>query len=376
MKKTIGLLLLCLIGSFSLMAQAKLGITLTNPSNMQRRDEVVVLNWAGILAKYPGIDTANFKVMDAGTKKEVPFQLERQGKSAIQNLLLQVSLKANATAKLNIVAGKPTTVVAKTYARFVPERFDDFAWENDKAAFRMYGKALETRKDNAFGMDHWSKRTSKLILNEWYKKNDYHTDHGEGMDYYHVGLTLGGGDIAPIVKDSIYYPKNYHHWKVLDNGPLRSTFELGYDEWDVAGKQVKVVKKISLDAGSQLNRIEATYTYSGGGDLPVVIGIIKRADPGMILMDEQKGLLGYWEPVHGADGTTGVGTIVLGGKTSMGADQMHFLTRTTAQSGQPLVYYSGSAWDRAKEINNGQQWFNYLTNFKAKLVQPIKVALN
>ena len=30
-----------------------------------------------------------------------------------------------------------------TYARFVPERSDDFAFENDKVAFRIYGPALK-----------------------------------------------------------------------------------------------------------------------------------------------------------------------------------------------------------------------------------------
>ena len=29
---------------------------------------------------------------------------------------------------------------------YVPERKDDFAWENDKIAFRAYGKALRKTK--------------------------------------------------------------------------------------------------------------------------------------------------------------------------------------------------------------------------------------
>ena len=32
-----------------------------------------------------------------------------------------------------------------TYARFVPEREDDFAWENDLVAFRAYGPAMRRR---------------------------------------------------------------------------------------------------------------------------------------------------------------------------------------------------------------------------------------
>ena len=32
----------------------------------------------------------------------------------------------------------------RAHGRFVRERFDDFAWENDRIAHRMYGKGLET----------------------------------------------------------------------------------------------------------------------------------------------------------------------------------------------------------------------------------------
>jgi len=32
----------------------------------------------------------------------------------------------------------------RAYGRFVRERFDDFRWENDRIAHRMYAKALET----------------------------------------------------------------------------------------------------------------------------------------------------------------------------------------------------------------------------------------
>jgi hypothetical protein len=377
MNKLIGFLLMFPAFCAPVMAQntaAKATITLSNPSKLDRTNAVVAVSWSSIMAKYPRIDTANFKVVNAVTKKEVPFQLEHRGQAVIQNLLLQVSLKANGTAKLSVVPGKPAAVVRKTYGRYVPERYDDFAWENDKVAFRMYGKALEVRKDNAFGMDVWVKRTGKLVINDWYKTGDYHTDHGDGMDYYSVGLTLGAGDIAPFVKDSVYFAKNYHHWKVLDNGPLRTTFELGYDAWDVAGKSVKVVKTISLDAGSHMNRVEAVYSYSGDA-LPVVIGIVKRKEAGTILMDEQQGITGYWEPQHGADGTTGVATIVLGEQLSMDIDKTHLLTHTSAKNGEPVIYYNGSAWSKANEITNAQVWFNYLNNFKQQLQQPLKVSL-
>lgn len=373
------LMLMLLTGvSLNSMGQentVKASIAINNPTNISRVDEVVAVKWTSIKAKFPHIDTANFKVLNADTKTEVPFQLERKGGKEAQNLLVQLSFKPKGSNKLIIVEGKPAVFQQKTFGRFVPERYDDFAWENDKVAFRMYGKALEGRKDNAFGTDVWVKRPGKLVINDWYKSADYHTDHGDGLDYYSVGLTLGGGDIAPFVRDSIYFSKNYHHWRILDNGPLRTTFELGYDEWDVDGLAVKVTKTISLDAGSHMNRIEARYSYSGVKPLPVAIGIVQRKEKGESMMDENKGLMAYWEPPYKEDGITGLGVITVGNISDISRAKGHFLTQTAAKKNEPIVYYNGSAWNKANEITSAEQWFNYLRNFKSKLSQPLKVTV-
>ncbi|MCJ8295019.1 MAG: DUF4861 domain-containing protein, partial [Colwellia sp.] len=44
----------------------------------------------------------------------------------------------------------------KAYAKFVPEREDDFAWENDLVAFRMYGPASKSI-GTVIGVDCWIK---------------------------------------------------------------------------------------------------------------------------------------------------------------------------------------------------------------------------
>jgi hypothetical protein len=368
--------LLLLTGSFSeLCAQQspKAAVLLYNPLN-RARTEVVTIDWKSVLAKFPSIDTANFKVINSSDQKELPLQLEHGSDGKIKNLLVQMTLKAKGSNEIKILAGKPLTPKPKVYARFVPERYDDFAWENDKVAHRMYGKALESRKDNAYGTDVWVKRTDKLVIDDWYKSGDYHTDHGDGMDYYSVGFTLGAGDIAPFVNDSISFPKNYHHWKIIDNGPLRTTFELGYDEWDVAGKLVTVKKTISLDAGSRMNRIAAQFSYSGSGSLPAVIGIVKRKEEGKVLLNTEYKLMGYWEPEHGADGTTGLGVIVASKLVKLNEAKGHYLAHVVASNNAPVVYYSGSVWSKSNDLTSAEGWFTYLKDYEAGLKTPVKIS--
>ncbi|MFV8345882.1 DUF4861 family protein [Flavobacterium sp. ZB4P13] len=375
MKFIKSLLLLALILPMGLLAQTKATIRIQNNSALERKEAIVAVKWETVLSHYPQIDTTNFVVINPVTKKQIPFQLEHQGLPAIQNLLIQVNVKAKSTLTLLIQKGKPETFVAKTYARFVPERKDDFAWENDQIAFRTYGKAIEKTKEDAYGLDVWVKRTDKLIINERYKRGNYHIDNGNGMDYYHVGFSLGAGNMAPYVNDTIRYSANYHQWKVLDNGPLRSSFQLTYDTWDAGGIKVRATKTISLDAGSQLNRIENVYTFEDSKPLPVVVGIIKRPENGVISLNEQQGIMGYWEPTHGEDGTTGVGTILTTPANNMIVGNTQILAKTAVKNNEPIVYYTGAAWNKAGKITNAKQWFKYLDDFYQQINLPLTVNL-
>ncbi|MGE6355913.1 DUF4861 family protein [Flavobacterium sp. NPDC079362] len=367
------LFLLVFILPIAAIAQTKATITIQNNSALDRKETIAEIKWATVLSSYPQLDTANFVVINSNTKKQVPFQLEHRGNKAIQNLLIQLDVKAKSSVVLSIQKGKPEAFTAKTYTRYVPERMDDFAWENDKIAFRAYGKALEKTEGDAYGFDVWVKRTDKLVLNDRYKRNEYHIDHGDGLDYYHVGYTLGAGNIAPYIKDTIRYSANYHQWKVLDNGPLRSTFQLTYDSWNAGGIKVTAVKTISLDAGSQLNKIENTYTFNENKPIPVVVGIIRREKPGVITLNEQQGILGYWEPTFDKDGTTGVGAILSTPAKKMWVDKEQLLAQTEVKNNEPLVYYTGAAWDKAGKITNAKQWQDYLDHFNQELQNPLIV---
>lgn len=380
MKKHLSLLIVLLLSHVVTIAQKKHGLTIVIKSPLTpsvRLQEIVSIKWNDIVSKYPGIKSENFKVLGKDNI-ELPFQLEYKGLPVIQNLLVQVTISAGKVLKLKIVDGKPVTLTPKVFGRYVPERKDDFAWENDKVAFRMYGKALEATNENAYGIDVWAKRTDKLILNKWYKSGDYHADHGDGLDYYNVGFTLGAGDVAPYVEGKIAFPKNYRKWKILDQGPLRFSFQLEYDEWDVEGTLVKVTKQFSLDAGSQLNRVEATFSFSNGnGLLPVVVGIVKRKEKGTISsMVNNNGVLGYWEPEHGLDGVLGIGTIMLSPSNKSIEAETHLLQETMSKNGEAVIYYTGAAWNKAGAISTAEEWFRYLNLYKSTINSPLEIKIN
>jgi hypothetical protein len=356
--------------------EAQVNITINKRSSTARTGELISVDWKSIQSAFPSIDTANFKVVNRATKKELSWQLEKKGGDAIVNLLVQVDLPANGRLDLQLQKGKSATIPVKTYGRYVPERKDDFAWENDKIAFRMYGKELEkTPKEMAYGMDVWVKSTDRMVINERYKRGKYHEDLGDGMDYYHVGFTLGAGNIAPMIKDSIYYDGTYARYKVLDNGPLRTSFQLEYNAWNAAGMKLLATKTITLDAGTHFNKVEVVYAGDTMAALPLVVGIIKRKEQGAMLLDELNGSMAYWEPLHGADGITGVGSFLLEPAVGIKVTATQLLMQTSTTKAKPIVYYTGAAWNKAGVFTDAQGWFSHVQLAKTKIMQPLQVGI-
>jgi hypothetical protein len=42
----------------------------------------------------------------------------------------------------------------------------------------------------------------------------------------------------------------------------------------------------------------------------------------------------------------------------------------------PLIYYSGAVWDKAGTISSSEKWFEYLTFYKQKLENPLKIFIH
>src|SRR2546430_7701753 len=200
-------------------------------------------------------------------------------------VIFQADFAPGETKTFTVSAGKKREYSKddfRAYGRFVRERFDDFAWENDLIAHRTYGKALITWKGEPLtssSIDIWSKRTANLVINDWYMVDNYHADMGEGADDYSAGATRGDGGSGIWANNQLYVPVNFVDSLVLTNGPIRLMFELVYEPFDVSATRVSEVLRISLDAGSQLDHFESSYNIqSGNASLPVAIGLKKVKD--------------------------------------------------------------------------------------------------
>src|SRR6476659_181235 len=228
-------------------------------------------------------------------------------------LIFQADFQPDETKTFTVVAGAKREYSRedfRAYGRFVRERFDDFAWENDLVAHRTYGKALITWKGEPLtssAIDIWSKRTSKLVINDWYMVDNYHVDHGEGVDAYSAGPTRGCGGNGIWTKGQLYVPTNFVDSRVLTNGPIRVLFELVYEPFDVNGVKVSEVLRVSLDAGSQLNHFQASYQPRES--LATAVGL-KKVKEEQKQFNADRCWLTIWEPVEKNLGMQGLAIVV------------------------------------------------------------------
>ncbi|ASK32030.1 DUF4861 domain-containing protein [Chryseobacterium sp. T16E-39] len=311
----------------------------------------------------------NFSIIEAATKKEIPYQWLSNG-----DLLIQDDFNAKEIKKIEFYQTPPKSVDAKVYGRFVPERLEDFAWENDKIAFRMYGKELEkVPEQNGWGMDAWAKRTHRMVINEWYKQNNYHQDNGDGLDFFQVGRTLGAGDILPFISDDFVYLGNYTSYKIVEEGPLRFTFDLTYSQVKKNGYEISAVKRISLDAGSQLNKSVIKYEFKGEQTLPLFAGIVHWDGKGEKIIDQDNHLAAYW-PENSKNGIVGTAIIFPNANYTITDKNKHLGSEIILKNKQTITFYAGAAWDKAGEITSAKDWQKYLQEFSLKLKYPIQIS--
>lgn len=406
MKKLIYLALLLLLVSCGPNPATDFTVTITNDQAFDR-EELVEVPISDVAKKVKLIDEEQYIILDA-EGNQVPYQITWD-----DNLLFPAIVKANAKAVYTIAIGEPIEVEPLVYGRHYPERFDDIAWENDRTAYRTYGPALQRRGERAFGYDAWVKRVPELVVeqryaneldpdtqaeiarlrkarkyeeaNELYNSVSYHVDHGNGLDCYKVGPTLGCGTAALMQGDAILYPYCWKEHEIMENGPLRFTVKLVYNPFVVGKDSVVETRIISLEKGSQLNK--TVVSYAGlSKTTPVATGLVIHPEhPTAYILENDKGYIAYadlTDNVHNGNGVIYVGAVmpnkVKEAKTVIFSDKEakergasgHVLAISNYKPNTEYTYYWGSGWSKYG-FDSMEVWTHYLNRYAQSIRNPL-----
>ena len=377
-------------------------IKIKNPSAYFRDCETVETDVSGVF--HLQREKHEIAVMDSVSSHIIDSQIYLEDGNS--KLIFQVDLAPGETRTFYILDATALPAIpppiVKTFARYVPERFDDFAWESDRIAHRAYGLALIPKEGTiSSGADVWIKKNRELTVDAMYRTKHYHEDNGEFLDDYRVGKSRGCGGLGIWDGQKLYTSSNYRNWKLITTGPVRSEFELTYDAWDAAGRKVSETKRYCIDAGSWFTRAQCTFSSEDKSPLTIGVGLAERACPAnreeFIARDQQAGWMAYWQPEDQPKGTTAVAIVLPKGAVkeftsdipAMPDSVKHAavpqpthegypairnqLAIASAAVGQPFEYYFGACWDRSGDFTNHVQWEAYVKRFAERRDQPLQV---
>ena len=268
------MMLMALAGSSYCHAQ-QATIVVSNPTSTPRT-ELISLNMSEVKAKLGNATPKKGEAYIVKNKRgqQIGSQITHDGL-----LLIDASVRPHGSATYYVSIGKPYQQKVYATGALYKIRKDDIAWENDRCAYRVYGPALQRTGERSFGTDIWVKNTPDTVVYERYIKDmngnikgdkmdakvrdiltSFHLDHGNGLDPYRVGATLGLGAPSLMVGKNQVLPYCYKDYRILDNGPLRFTVELTYNPSTVGDmKNVVEHRIISLDKGSNFNKMTVWY---------------------------------------------------------------------------------------------------------------------
>jgi hypothetical protein len=363
-------------------AASQLAVKATNKLQLPRTSQTIELSAKDLAA----LDDKNIETIHVkdSSGKEVLCQAVDTDFDEIHKrdtLIFQADFAPGETKIFTVSVGKKHSYKKedfKAYGRLNQERFDDYAWENDLIAHRTYGAGLITWKGEPLtssAIDIWSKDTSRLVINDWYMIDDYHSDHGEGCDDYSAGATCGDGGIGLWVDNKLVAPVNFSASRTLANGPIRVLFELDYPALDANGAKISETLRVSLDAGSQMDHYTAMFK-GGSGPLTAAIGLKKTAGA-KIDYDSKAGALTSWEPMEKKMGMQGLAIIVdpkLLEKQAEDSKNNFVIAKTDANGA--ISYWAGFAWDRPGKITNQDAWKKYVSDFAQSVASPIEVSVS
>ncbi len=398
----LGVSLVALILGTSAAGAADATVTVTHDLAAARPGAVILVPFAEIAAVAPDLRMFHVVVRDA-KGRVLPSQIanyEHDHRGAKYDWLVFTydfaAAEKRAVFTLEPVAKATPPEPPCVYARFVPERYDDMAWENDRIAHRMYGMALNTpaaggERLRGSGIDVWAKRVKYPIIDRWYAKghDQFHKDEeGEGLDLYSIGGSRGAGGTGIWDGSKLWTSDNFTNASVLANGPRHAAFVLKYAPWDAgAAGEISETKAFRVDCGLGFDQVVSTFSFKGE-DLVAGIGITQHPPaagfPAAVLTKDPDGRwMSYWE--ENKDGGLGI-AVVIGHATTPagfaheaapgGKGNANNLLLVKVKAGLPVSYFTGAGWTKSGLFADRASWEKYVRENAARMQHPLQATVS
>lgn len=392
----------CTLGLASSVAGAAgATIIVTQDLDSARPRQVVAVPFAQVSALMPDARMYHLVVRDPKGRilpsQITNYQHDHRGVS-YDDLVFEYDFAAGqkrASFTLATVATATPPEAPCVYARFIPERLDDMAWENDRIAHRTYGAALNSPAAAAVGeqlrgsgIDVWGKRVTYPIVDRWYAKghDQFHRDgEGEGLDLYSIGGSRGAGGTGVWDGTKLWTSDNFRSQQVFANGPRRAAFKLTYAPFDAgASGQVSETKQFTVDCGQNFDAVESVFDLPGAeGDIGIGIsdhGTATGFPLPVLTKDPQGRWMSFWE--ENQDGGLGVAVVLASDADAAGFAReeapagkgfANNILLVKAKDGVAVRYFTGAGWNHSGQFTDRASWEKIVSSFAAGMAKPLTI---
>ncbi|MBR1564699.1 MAG: DUF4861 family protein [Paludibacteraceae bacterium] len=348
-----------------------LTLVVSNPSLQERNNTLaeVTLQDLGLT-----LEQLQQRALFDDKGEKLAYQVMYYGNSEPQSIVFLVdNIRGGMRREYKLRGGKPLPVPQLCTAQFVPERKDDFAWENNLAAYRMYGPALAPENPSN-GVDLWLKCTDKPIVQKFYNDDlhhgkPYHVNYGEGLDCYKVAHTLGCGGIAPYIDGKLNVLDHYTSYEIIEAGGLRSVFHLTYPTHTLT---------VTCDAGAQLNKAVVTLNNSNDSVNTLwAAGIYLHDKMDNVVFSKEAGWAAYAEDaVSDAGEPQGRNycAVVVPQAEDIKVEDGHLLAVGNIAEDGTLTYWFGGGWSQW-QYPSDKDWFSATAYTAHNALLPLQIKL-
>lgn len=318
--------------------QKEAEVLVFNNSEVDRIGEIVEI----CLCSLSDMDATQLVVRDEMGKK-VPSQLLKIGGKTPRSLIFPVTMKAGTQNVYWVREERSNPSETSRHIVFSPEK-NQLSWKNEQIAFQLTGTVLTTSQPQPF--------STKEIVSTW-----------------------GAGVFFPYLCDSLVGGNRFTRFRILDDGPLRSSFVLYYDSIPFESKTLKAELMITLDAKSNLNEGQLRFFGENTRRLRLATGLFQRDSINNTVGEAAFGFMGSIEK----GGTGNCNRLYRGFVFSEQILEIREIKRHLAaiccyQSGKTFRYFFGATWDNAVSEKE-KDWFGFLDSKRILVSEPLKIKI-
>ena len=267
----------------------------------------------------------------------------------------------------------------------VPSEHSDHSWyiryegpgiESEEVGYRQY---LDWRN----GMDIFGKKTTSMVLSGVGQDgfDSYHEPSPWGQDILKVGDALGLGSYGYFDGKTTHRVSDFSasFCRILNNGPVYASYEIGYLGWHVAGYDTDITARISMQAGSRLAHVELKLSKR----LPVLCtGIVKEKGVNYYQGDlesitgEAYSYIATWGKQSLAGDNLGMAVIFKHKDVrELTADDLNYLVTLRTDGLNMVDYYFLAAWEGEEPggIKTEAEFLDYVKQQCRDLTVPLRM---